>query len=78
VEFIIKDTGCGIAKENLDKIYTPFFTTKPIGKGTGLGLPLIYGIVKMHRGQISIDSNADKTKGPTGTTFKIKIPRKKI
>jgi signal transduction histidine kinase len=78
VEFIIKDTGCGIPKENLDKIYTPFFTTKPIGKGTGLGLPLIYGIVKMHRGQINIESNADKTKGPTGTTFKIKIPRKKI
>ena len=78
VEFEIKDTGCGIPEENLDKIYTPFFTTKPIGKGTGLGLPLIYGIVKMHRGQIYIDSNADVTKGPTGTTFKIKIPRRKI
>ncbi|MDD3280944.1 MAG: [Fe-Fe] hydrogenase large subunit C-terminal domain-containing protein [Bacteroidales bacterium] len=78
VEFVISDTGCGIAKENMDKIYTPFFTTKPIGKGTGLGLPLIYGIVKMHRGQIHIETNADKSKGPTGTTFKIKIPRKKI
>jgi len=78
VEFVIKDTGCGIPEENLDKIYTPFFTTKPIGKGTGLGLPLIYGIVKMHRGQINIESNADKKKGQTGTTFKIKIPRKKI
>ncbi|MBP7102521.1 MAG: 4Fe-4S dicluster domain-containing protein [Bacteroidales bacterium] len=78
VEFVISDTGCGIPKENMDKIYTPFFTTKPIGKGTGLGLPLIYGIVKMHRGQIHIETNADKSKGPTGTTFKIKIPRKKI
>jgi nitrogen-specific signal transduction histidine kinase/ferredoxin len=78
VEFCIKDNGTGISEENMDKIFTPFFTTKPIGKGTGLGLPLIYGIVKMHRGQINVDSNADKSKGPTGTTFKIKIPRKKI
>ena len=76
IEFLIQDTGCGISEENLDKIYTPFFTTKPIGKGTGLGLPLIYGIVKMHRGQIHIDTNADNNKGPTGTTFKITIPRK--
>ncbi|MEI6852434.1 MAG: [Fe-Fe] hydrogenase large subunit C-terminal domain-containing protein [Bacteroidota bacterium] len=78
IEFLIKDNGTGISEENMDKIFTPFFTTKPIGKGTGLGLPLIYGIVKMHRGQISIESNADVSKGPTGTTFKIKIPRKSI
>ena len=76
IEFLIKDTGTGISEENMDKIFTPFFTTKPIGKGTGLGLPLIYGIVKMHRGQINIKSNADAAKGATGTTFKIKIPRK--
>ena len=44
-------------------------------KGTGLGLALIYGIVKMHRGHISANSNADSAKGPTGTTFKIQIPR---
>jgi nitrogen-specific signal transduction histidine kinase len=78
VEFSIADTGTGISKENLDKIFTPFFTTKPIGKGTGLGLPLIYGIVKMHNGQIYHDSNDDMSKGPTGTCFKIKIPRQKI
>ena len=78
IEFLIKDNGSGISEENMDKIFTPFFTTKPIGKGTGLGLPLIYGIVKMHRGQINIESNADASKGPTGTTFKIKIPRKSI
>ncbi len=77
IEFEFKDTGCGIPKENLDKIYTPFFTTKSIGKGTGLGLPLTYGIVKMHKGQILVESNTDKSKQPTGTTFKIKIPRKK-
>jgi len=78
VEFSIADTGMGISKENLDKIFTPFFTTKPIGKGTGLGLPLIYGIVKMHNGQIHLDTNDDASKGATGTCFKIKIPRQKI
>ena len=77
VEFVIKDNGTGISEENMDKIFTPFFTTKPMGKGTGLGLPLIYGIVKMHKGQIHIDSKADPAKGPTGTTFKITIPRNK-
>ena len=77
VEFNIADTGMGISKDNLDKIFTPFFTTKPIGKGTGLGLPLIYGIVKMHSGQIHLDTNDDPAKGPTGTCFKIKIPRQK-
>ncbi|HNW89367.1 MAG TPA: [Fe-Fe] hydrogenase large subunit C-terminal domain-containing protein [Bacteroidales bacterium] len=78
VEFSIADTGVGISKENLDKIFTPFFTTKPIGKGTGLGLPLIYGIVKMHNGQINLETNQDTSKGPTGTCFKIKIPRHKL
>jgi signal transduction histidine kinase len=48
-----------------------------MGKGTGLGLPLIYGIVKMHKGQIRLTSNDDPAKGPTGTTFIITIPRGK-
>jgi iron only hydrogenase large subunit-like protein/nitrogen-specific signal transduction histidine kinase len=76
IHFIFKDTGSGIADEHMDKIFTPFFTTKQAGKGTGLGLPLIYGIIKMHRGQINIDSQANPAKGPTGTTFIITIPRK--
>ena len=75
IDFYIKDNGIGISKENMDKIFTPFFTTKEMGKGTGLGLPLIYGIVKMHKGQIHVDSNANPGKGPTGTTFRITIPR---
>ena len=78
IEFVIKDNGTGISEENLDKIFTPFFTTKPVGKGTGLGLPLIYGIVKMHKGQINIESNNNPEKGPTGTIFRIKIPRRKM
>jgi signal transduction histidine kinase len=72
----ISDTGTGISKENMDKIFTPFFTTKELGKGTGLGLPLIYGIVKMHNGKIAVKSNDDQSKGHTGTSFTITLPRK--
>ncbi len=71
----IEDNGPGI--KNMDKIFVPFYTTKPAGKGTGLGLPVSYGIVKMHRGAITAISNADISKGATGTTFIITLPRKK-
>ncbi|MEJ2209412.1 MAG: cache domain-containing protein [Anaerolineae bacterium] len=67
----VQDTGVGISEENMKKIFTPFFTTKPIGKGTGLGLAIIYGIVKMHRGQISLQSQPGK-----GTTFTITLREK--
>ena len=78
VQLYIKDTGTGIKKEHLEKnIFEPFFTTKKVGKGTGLGLALIYGIIKMHRGNINVTSNAEKSAGPTGTTFKITLPRNK-
>ncbi|MBP7496046.1 MAG: 4Fe-4S binding protein [Bacteroidales bacterium] len=77
--FSVKDSGIGINKEHLDKnIFEPFFTTKKVGKGTGLGLALIYGIIKMHKGTITVESNADPAEGPTGTTFKITIPKKII
>jgi len=75
VIFKVADTGVGIKQENKDRIFTPFFTTKPIGKGTGLGLPVSYGIVKMHRGDIRFESNADPVQGPTGTTFFVTVPR---
>ena len=71
----ISDSGSGISVENMEKLFTPFFTTKSIGKGTGLGLPIIYGIVKMHKGKIDVKSNANPEKGPTGTTFSITLPR---
>lgn len=77
VIFSVSDTGTGIKKENMDKLFTPFFTTKEMGKGTGLGLALIYGIVKMHKGKIHVDSNDNEEEGPTGTTFSITIPRGK-
>jgi two-component system, NtrC family, sensor kinase len=64
----VQDTGVGIAAENMSKLFTPFYTTKPIGKGTGLGLAIIYGIVKMHQGQISVQSEVGK-----GTTFIISL-----
>lgn len=75
VEILISDTGTGISEDNLDKIFTPFFTTKEVGKGTGLGLPLCYGIVKMHQGKITLTSNDNPAKAPTGTTFIIRLPR---
>lgn len=69
VEISIADTGCGIPPEHMNKLFTPFFTTKPPGKGTGLGLSIVYGIVKMHRGQINVQSEVGK-----GTTFTITLP----
>src|SRR3990170_4907407 len=71
VTFEIEDTGRGIPRENLSKLFTPFFTTKPVGIGTGLGLSIIYGIIKMHRGQIFVRSEVNK-----GTTFTIQLPIK--
>ena len=64
-----KDMGTGISEENIGKIFDPFFTTKEPGKGTGLGLAVIYGIVEGHNGKIAVDS----VKGE-GTTFTIKLP----
>jgi signal transduction histidine kinase len=73
----VADTGVGIPAENIPKLYEPFFTTKKVGQGTGLGLAVTYGIVKMHRGDIRVASNADPAKGPTGTTFTVCLPRRR-
>jgi signal transduction histidine kinase len=75
VRLIVTDTGIGVPAANLGKIWEPFFTTKPLGKGTGLGLAVTYGIVKMHRGDVAVASNADPAAGPTGTTFTVTLPR---
>jgi signal transduction histidine kinase/iron only hydrogenase large subunit-like protein len=74
--FEIADTGCGIPPENLHRIFDPFFTTKRIGVGTGLGLAVSYGIVKMHHGSIRVESHTQPQQGPTGTRFTIEIPCK--
>ena len=74
VAIMVADNGCGIPRENLSRIFEPFFTTKEQGQGTGLGLAVSYGIVKMHRGNLKVESNADRAAGPTGTTFTITLP----
>jgi two-component system NtrC family sensor kinase len=66
VRIDIKDTGVGISKENLGKLFTPFFTTKEKGKGVGLGLPVVHGIIEQHKGKIEVNSELD-----VGTTFTI-------
>jgi two-component system NtrC family sensor kinase len=69
VEIEVSDTGCGIAEANLGKLFTPFFTTKAPGRGTGLGLSIVYGIIKMHRGQITVKSRLGE-----GSTFTVTLP----
>jgi len=65
----ITDNGCGIPESNLQKVFEPFFTTKGVGKGTGLGLAMVFGVVQRHEGVIEVESS----KG-SGTTFNIYLP----
>ncbi len=69
VHICFTDTGCGISKEELPKIFDPFFTNKEVGKGTGLGLGISYTIVKQHGGDIRVESEVGK-----GTVFEIVLP----
>ncbi|MCP4218182.1 MAG: 4Fe-4S dicluster domain-containing protein [bacterium] len=76
VSVVVRDEGPGIDEDTLKRIFEPFFTTKQMGKGTGLGLAVTYGVIKMHRGSITPVSNADPACGPTGTTFTVELPKK--
>ncbi|HRI22194.1 MAG TPA: ATP-binding protein, partial [Panacibacter sp.] len=69
IEISVKDNGNGIPQKVVDKIFQPFFTTKPTGQGTGLGLSLSYDIIKAHGGEIKVE-----TKEGEGTTFIIQLP----
>jgi signal transduction histidine kinase len=65
----VRDTGCGIALNVIDRIWDPFFTTKEVGKGVGLGLALSYNIIKRHGGEISVKSTVGK-----GSQFTVRLP----
>jgi CheY-like chemotaxis protein len=69
VKITVSDTGHGIPKEHLDRIFDPYFTTKEVGEGSGIGLSVVYGIVKSYDGAISVDSEYGK-----GTTFNVFLP----
>lgn len=67
--FSVKDTGTGIKAENVDNIFLPFFTTKEVDQGTGLGLSVVYGIVQEHGGTVTVNTRVSE-----GSTFEISLP----
>jgi len=69
LEVAISDTGCGISEKDMENIFEPFFTTKEEGKGVGLGLSVVYGIIARHNGTIAVESEPGK-----GSTFTIRLP----
>ncbi|MCP3932540.1 MAG: response regulator, partial [Bacteroidetes bacterium] len=69
VQLTVSDTGCGIESEIMDRVFDPYFSTKEVDKGSGIGLSVVHGIVKNHNGSISITSEPTK-----GTTVKVLFP----
>jgi signal transduction histidine kinase len=69
ISLVVKDTGTGMNQEVMEKIFIPFFTTKDVDEGTGLGLSVVHGIVGAHAGTITVESEVGK-----GSRFEIRIP----
>jgi len=69
VSLVVEDTGIGMSEDVLQQVFVPFFTTKDVGQGTGLGLPVVHGIVTSHGGTIRVESKAGR-----GTRFEIRLP----
>jgi signal transduction histidine kinase len=69
INVCIADTGIGISKDHVDRMFEPFFTTKPVGEGTGLGLSLVYNVIKQHKGYVVVESQFGN-----GAIFKIFLP----
>ncbi|MFC1888854.1 sensor histidine kinase [Thermodesulfobacteriota bacterium] len=69
VSLIVEDTGSGMSEEVVKQIFLPFFTTKDVNKGTGLGLAVVHGIVSAHGGTIQVESEVDQ-----GSRFEIRLP----
>ena len=70
---IVKDNGSGMDGETRKKIFMPFFTTKDIGEGTGIGLSVVHGIITSHGGRIKVESEINK-----GSAFEVQLPIKEI
>ena len=69
VRVAVQDTGPGINPQRMKEVFSPFYTTKPVGQGTGLGLSVSYGIIRDHGGSIEVDSAPGK-----GSTFRVRLP----
>jgi signal transduction histidine kinase len=65
----VRDNGPGMPPEVIKDIFTPFYTTKQLGRGTGMGLSIVYGVVQMHAGEISVESRPGR-----GTKFSVRLP----
>jgi signal transduction histidine kinase len=69
ISLIVEDTGVGMSEEVMKNLFVPFFTTKEVDQGTGLGLPVVHGIVTSHGGSIKVESQVGR-----GTRFEVKLP----